>query len=134
MFVYFFFFKHNTAYEMRISDSSSDVCSSDLGLAVVVGVDVDEAGGDECAVGVYLPCAGLFAPPDGHDAVAVDGDVGRDRCTPRAVDDRATPDDEVVAGHARRGWGGWACGCRRNLGSCRPGTTCSARPPAGRWA
>src|SRR3546814_9342902 len=27
-----FFFKQNTAYEMRISDCSSDVCSSDLGL------------------------------------------------------------------------------------------------------
>src|SRR3546814_6243285 len=26
----FFFFKQNTAYEMRISDWSSDVCSSDL--------------------------------------------------------------------------------------------------------
>src|SRR3546814_13785870 len=26
----FFFFKQKTAYEMRISDSSSDVCSSDL--------------------------------------------------------------------------------------------------------
>src|SRR3546814_4008452 len=25
-----FFFKHKTAYEMRISDGSSDVCSSDL--------------------------------------------------------------------------------------------------------
>src|SRR3546814_3508664 len=32
MFVYcFFFFKQKTAYEMRISDWSSDVCSSDLG-------------------------------------------------------------------------------------------------------
>src|SRR3546814_15094300 len=30
MFVYFFFFKQKTAYEMRISDWSSDVCSSDL--------------------------------------------------------------------------------------------------------
>src|SRR3546814_9814506 len=28
----FFFFKQKTAYEMRISDWSSDVCSSDLGL------------------------------------------------------------------------------------------------------
>src|SRR3546814_3028743 len=27
---YLFFFKQNTAYEMRISDWSSDVCSSDL--------------------------------------------------------------------------------------------------------
>src|SRR3546814_4163952 len=29
-FVMFFFFKQKTAYEMRISDWSSDVCSSDL--------------------------------------------------------------------------------------------------------
>src|SRR3546814_3465740 len=29
-FLFFFFFKQNTAYEMRISDWSSDVCSSDL--------------------------------------------------------------------------------------------------------
>src|SRR3546814_6372928 len=29
-FVVFFFFKQKTAYEMRISDWSSDVCSSDL--------------------------------------------------------------------------------------------------------
>src|SRR3546814_5467566 len=31
----FFFFKQKTAYEMRISDWSSDVCSSDLLLAGV---------------------------------------------------------------------------------------------------
>src|SRR3546814_9226922 len=30
MFYCFFFFKQKTAYEMRISDWSSDVCSSDL--------------------------------------------------------------------------------------------------------
>src|SRR3546814_4262883 len=30
----FFFFKQKTAYEMRISDWSSDVCSSDLGSGV----------------------------------------------------------------------------------------------------
>src|SRR3546814_12377995 len=30
MLLYFFFFKQKTAYEMRISDWSSDVCSSDL--------------------------------------------------------------------------------------------------------
>src|SRR3546814_9423402 len=30
LFFSFFFFKHKTAYEMRISDWSSDVCSSDL--------------------------------------------------------------------------------------------------------
>src|SRR3546814_6207080 len=31
---FFFFFKQKTAYEMRISDWSSDVCSSDLSRAV----------------------------------------------------------------------------------------------------
>src|SRR3546814_3411929 len=30
MIAWFFFFKQKTAYEMRISDWSSDVCSSDL--------------------------------------------------------------------------------------------------------
>src|SRR3546814_12355711 len=38
--VLFFFFKQKTAYEMRISDWSSDVCSSDLGLADLKGVPV----------------------------------------------------------------------------------------------
>src|SRR3546814_8524695 len=30
----FFFFKQNTAYEVRISDWSSDVCSSDLNASI----------------------------------------------------------------------------------------------------
>src|SRR3546814_15986599 len=34
MFFLFFFFKQKTAYEMRISDWSSDVCSSDLRTTV----------------------------------------------------------------------------------------------------
>src|SRR3546814_1850519 len=34
MLLCFFFFKQKTAYEMRISDWSSDVCSSDLNAAV----------------------------------------------------------------------------------------------------
>src|SRR3546814_10706624 len=36
MIVCFFFFKQKTAYEMRISDWSSDVCSSDLVLRLLV--------------------------------------------------------------------------------------------------
>src|SRR3546814_8425237 len=43
----FFFFKQKTAYEMRISDWSSDVCSSDLAFAEDIrdryGVAVDAA-------------------------------------------------------------------------------------------
>src|SRR3546814_12089400 len=33
---FFFFFKQKTAYEMRISDWSSDVCSSDLRVVAAV--------------------------------------------------------------------------------------------------
>src|SRR3546814_10145999 len=33
IYICFFFFKQKTAYEMRISDWSSDVCSSDLSTA-----------------------------------------------------------------------------------------------------
>src|SRR3546814_3760168 len=52
----FFFFKQKTAYEMRISDWSSDVCSSDLADppaqgqlvdgADILAVDGDAAAGD----------------------------------------------------------------------------------------
>src|SRR3546814_5075008 len=34
----FFFFKQKTAYEMRISDWSSDVCSSDLFRLILLGL------------------------------------------------------------------------------------------------
>src|SRR3546814_11138912 len=34
--MFFFFFKQKTAYEMRISDWSSDVCSSDLPVALTL--------------------------------------------------------------------------------------------------
>src|SRR3546814_4583531 len=37
--MFFFFFKQKTAYEMRISDWSSDVCSSDLNTFRVCGRD-----------------------------------------------------------------------------------------------
>src|SRR3546814_1296870 len=43
----FFFFKQKTAYEMRISDWSSDVCSSDL----------ERSGRDRGSVGLRPPCA-----------------------------------------------------------------------------
>src|SRR3546814_18669765 len=43
-YVVFFFFKQKTAYELRISDWSSDVCSSDLCPAR----RADGAGGNRC--------------------------------------------------------------------------------------
>src|SRR3546814_7980679 len=42
--IFFFFFKHKTAYDMRISDWSSDVCSSDLSVRrVAMLLDLDPA-------------------------------------------------------------------------------------------
>src|SRR3546814_2558488 len=40
----FFFFKQKTAYEMRISDWSSDVCSSDLTGGMPMNTEVHSAG------------------------------------------------------------------------------------------
>src|SRR3546814_10659610 len=40
----FFFFKQKTAYEMRISDWSSDVCSSDLKVVVMGTIALNLAG------------------------------------------------------------------------------------------
>src|SRR3546814_2492976 len=42
---FFFFFKQKTAYEMRISDWSSDVCSSDLfSINAQTEADIQRAG------------------------------------------------------------------------------------------
>src|SRR3546814_3934596 len=39
----FFFFKQKTAYEMRISDWSSDVCSSDLSVLTMEIIEEDSS-------------------------------------------------------------------------------------------
>src|SRR3546814_7856604 len=49
-----FFFKQKTAYEMRISDWSSDVCSSDLSIADAVRVLLDFNTRESC--GKCTPC------------------------------------------------------------------------------
>src|SRR3546814_18721705 len=46
MCLFFFFFKQKTAYEMRISDWSSDVCSSDLAIGIDRARRAAAAGGD----------------------------------------------------------------------------------------
>src|SRR3546814_5969508 len=45
LFFFFFFFKQKTAYEMRISDWSSDVCSSDLSNLLAHHLKVLEGAG-----------------------------------------------------------------------------------------
>src|SRR3546814_8712944 len=74
-----FFFKQKTAYEMRISDWSSDVCSSDLAGVVVQAEGVVQAQRLQAAQGVAFGGGGedVVVVPDGrvvHVAV-VGGDV-----------------------------------------------------------
>src|SRR3546814_8157742 len=61
---FFFFFKQKTAYEMRISDWSSDVCSSDLFLGPGLGFAeaVATFGGRVLATGSTAEIAGLAGP------------------------------------------------------------------------
>src|SRR3546814_3314053 len=68
---FFFFFKQKTAYEMRISDWSSDVCSSDLVVRqLIVGVERDVMGLAVHAVDDQIaPVAQLVGQPlRGHAA------------------------------------------------------------------
>src|SRR3546814_2365386 len=62
-FFYFFFFKQKTAYELRISDWSSDVCSSDLLARMQEILEQDlRAGAFGLSTGLeYVP--GRYAEP-----------------------------------------------------------------------
>src|SRR3546814_6679991 len=78
----FFFFKQKTAYEMRISDWSSDVCSSDLAAAGgvedgTVGLEAALVDGGDHRVAVFQ--IGIFAEQElGHrQPQAIHGGTGR---------------------------------------------------------
>src|SRR3546814_3425244 len=86
----FFFFKQKTAYEMRISDWSSDVCSSDLqctgideAQALRVAASLERNSGHPLAV-AFIDAGGDVAAAGSLRAVAgqgiegvVDGDTWR---------------------------------------------------------
>src|SRR3546814_8730503 len=76
--LYFFFFKQKTAYEMRISNWSSDVCSSDLvgrpGLAEILpGQHVDPARAEQRPQR-HLDGAGVGSRHDGDAVVLGDAE------------------------------------------------------------
>src|SRR3546814_5310791 len=58
--LFFFFFKQKTAYEMRISDWSSDVCSSDL---IPEPIDLIVCDASFIALSKVLPVPMSFAKP-----------------------------------------------------------------------
>src|SRR3546814_20654527 len=79
---FFFFFKQKTAYEMRISDWSSDVCSSDL-LPVQLPDRLCAAGEPEEGVDLALyPAAAAAGADQGRDQPrrgwSSGGDLGQD--------------------------------------------------------
>src|SRR3546814_10213733 len=91
----FFFFKQKTAYEMRISDWSSDVCSSDL--LVVAGFETDIVEHEEFGFGADI---------DGV-ADAGRGDIGlgalRGRARVAGIAFAGRRLDDVAEDHEHRG-------------------------------
>src|SRR3546814_3363498 len=62
----FFFFKQKTAYEMRISDWSSDVCSSDLLEETPIDFEVDSSSSALQLVCLRIRCPGEFSRTKTH--------------------------------------------------------------------
>src|SRR3546814_19312630 len=82
MCVIFFFFNLKTAYEMRISDWSSDVCSSDLSGQFLIDSEASLSGVEARPIGGRAPTAAA-KPVNGP---ALYETVGRiEQITPRSV-------------------------------------------------
>src|SRR3546814_2858503 len=75
--MFFFFFKQKTAYEMRISDWSSDVCSSDLQSVNPTPKSTTEAG-RRAADAPFAPHPHRHIHPRAHPLLALGWpDAGR---------------------------------------------------------
>src|SRR3546814_10839947 len=83
---FFFFFKQKTAYEMRISDWSSDVCSSDLPLAAHLRVPPTRRT-DMHDITPEAVVIGIDTHKDVHVAVAING-LGARLATARSEERR----------------------------------------------
>jgi hypothetical protein len=92
-------------------------------LRIVVGVDVDEAGRDQLALGVDFLGAAFCDLADHSDAVAGDADIGFDGRTAGAIDDGAAADDQVEFGH----WTLLGACLHGSCGSFRSGASCARR-------
>src|SRR3546814_20704693 len=83
MYVDFFFFKQKTAYEMRISDWSSDVCSSDLVEEPTIAVHADRVRLEQVLINLLQNAAEALRGTDGARVTLLahgDGPVLLDIC------------------------------------------------------
>src|SRR3546814_6478649 len=77
-----FFFKQKTAYEMRISDWSSDVCSSDLFLMLFIGL-LDQWHARAARHMVHPHLAGAERATGGEMLLGDEEQIGRASCRER---------------------------------------------------
>src|SRR3546814_5445579 len=92
-----FFFKQKTAYEMRISDWSSDVCSSDLDALGRIGFRRSQSVAyrpscADCSACVSVRvCAGEFVPSNSQKRnLRRNGDLVATACKPWATEEQYT--------------------------------------------
>src|SRR3546814_19627933 len=103
----FFFFKQKTAYEMRISDWSSDVCSSDLRCDDhVIGPQVELPRG---RIGIAREAHRPFAQ---HDFQRIAGRQGQRIAVAEPGQRRRADDAHLAGGADRQRSGGAAVGTR----------------------
>src|SRR3546814_1845083 len=95
---FIFFFKQKTAYEMRISDWSSDVCSSDLWCAEEFTL-AKVAQADAISVGRAIE----NDIRRGGDCDGIDWGSSWSEAGPELVEDRLFRDADYVRGGARVG-------------------------------
>src|SRR3546814_19841019 len=103
-FLFFFFFKQKTAYEMRISDWSSDVCSSDLHVLDALVDQVALHGDVILEIDLGLAARRAVERRLGDVEIALLDDLGHlpeeegeeQRADMRAVDVRVRHDEDLV--------------------------------------
>src|SRR3546814_2294704 len=101
----FFFFKQKTAYEMRISDWSSDVCSSDLSETILRNLRVlatdqrmDALGDDGKPVVQTYSNVTIEVTPKIAEKIAVAQTIGSLSLSLRSLADNSSELDAAIAG------------------------------------